>query len=46
MTRELRDEGDKQYANRLSWIEAISFTLALIFVGALAAGWLDGLVTW
>jgi hypothetical protein len=44
-TRNPKDSGD-EFPHRLSWIESISYTVAIGFVGALAAGWLDGMVPW
>jgi hypothetical protein len=39
-------DGGPEFPHRLSWIETISYTVAIVFVGVLAAGWLDGMVAW
>ena len=39
-------EPEDQVPNRISVIEAISYTAAIGFIGAMAAGWLDGMVPW
>ena len=39
-------ESDEHVPNRISVIEAISYTAAIGFIGAMAAGWLDGMVPW
>ena len=40
------NESEPDAHNRLSLIEVISYTAAIVFIGAMAAGWFDGMVPW
>jgi hypothetical protein len=45
-TVKIKQPASPNTSGRITGIEAVSYTLAIAFIGAVAAGWFDAMVPW